>query len=369
MGEKMGLAEIRKEVMDLLDVVEEKRHEVETRLYDYRLSLTQLTFKAGRMDRELWRRYEELDQRVDGLLDGSKKAALLLPWNLRKFHEELLAVIEEQEALIAYTERSEEGSSFYDTMEIAKRKKEARQTYRQRQAERIRQAKKSLIQVLCYLRLHEMQGVSVNRNSVYLKPAGALRRWNDKLEEIEILNQTKPESETLASKIEYLNEIIVSSLHTADDVKVVEAQLLELLEIKRELLERGIAVEADEAMEVVTRFFEVEVSRMWEECRFEDIRRRLQDMRQVIQRQVREAASALLVSSGREARARGRQPNIRPQSGPSSKEQNEKQPPSIPDPRLGESLESLQTRLGGETSAKPGQKGTAGPGRQGPERQ
>ncbi len=247
----------------------------------YRIVLSGVTFKSGKVDQEIWDLHNQVQTRIPELSEKTRKLPLFLYTNktLRRIHLEWFNLVDLQDHLLDALAKAPKSVDFYNRIHLARIKKREQEVRDAEIAKRNAQAKEAIERALAKLGDHNSTGKSLTSGSKILRLEDANVYWNQRLVEITSLERSSNlEPDEVIRVLQNLQETINDAPGMAQRVKEVEVMFVRLISMHDELSAYGknLIPQEDLARALIT--MQDEVPKLWATGNWDKLRRSLNDV-------------------------------------------------------------------------------------------
>jgi len=177
----------------------------------YRLTLTGLTYKAPRIEDEIWVKYNRILASIPHLERMNQKRPLFLNTKaqLQELKQAWVDLQTQQNALYALLKKAPKGLEFYNRMQIVREKKRQEELRQQAHKAQIEVAYESVKKALSYVEFQCKDDEPIFFGNAVITLQDAQHLWNENLSEILTMRDLKTVSiDTILERIHSLEEMV-----------------------------------------------------------------------------------------------------------------------------------------------------------------
>lgn len=192
-------------------IIKNRIDEIERLFSLYRLTMTGLTYKAPRIEDEIWDVYNRILTTIPILEQRNQKRPLFLYTNpqLREHHQAWVDLFDLQTHLLNLLTKAPKGMEFYNRMQIVREQKRQEELRQKENDARIETAYDALKKALNYVENQCKDDEPILYGNEIITIQDAQKIWNDNLTEILTMRDLKYASvDTILDRIHALEEIV-----------------------------------------------------------------------------------------------------------------------------------------------------------------
>ncbi len=217
---------------------------VEEKLNDYRIQITNLSYKAQNVDSKVWDEYFQIITDRIILEKKIRRYPLRLKTlrQLKDLYAECIRIQNNQQDLVNFLPKAAESLVFYDKMQTIRADKHDKEMRRAEEIKIIEDARLSLISTMNNIRkIYDDEAIKYTTQLISLEEAE--KNWEQQIDEIIQEEQSDSiEADTILQKIEALQQIIIDSPTLLLRIRDVESRLARITQIHDLLIENGKSI-------------------------------------------------------------------------------------------------------------------------------
>jgi putative nucleotidyltransferase with HDIG domain len=202
---------LQHEIRAFPDKVRERMKEIQHNFALYRLTITGLSYKAPRIEEEIWETYNQITGSIPHLEQLNQKRPLFLHTNpkLRELHQAWTDLYAQQTYLCTLLSKAPKGLEFFNRMQIVREQKRQEELRHQENQVHIETAYESLKKALSYVEHQCKDDEPIFYGNEIITLQDAQHFWNETLTEILTLRDLNSASvETVLERMHALEEMI-----------------------------------------------------------------------------------------------------------------------------------------------------------------
>ena len=192
-------------------IIKNRINEIENLFSLYRLTMTGLTYKAPRIEDEIWEVYNRILATIPILEQRNQKRPLFLYTNpqLREHHQAWVDLFDLQTHLLHLLTKAPKGMEFYNRMQVVREQKRQEELRQKDNDARIETAYDALKKALNFVEIQCKEDEPILYGNEIITIQDAQKIWNDNLTEILTMRDLKYASvDTILDRIHALEEIV-----------------------------------------------------------------------------------------------------------------------------------------------------------------
>lgn len=296
--------ELRRKIQEAPARARALDQELTEALYHYRTHLTKLKTKPHVLDRKIWKTYDSIVEEMRHLNQRSKGRLLKRPSHLSGLARDWSELFDRQRGLLEMIDETIDRSNFYNKMETAKLEKGRRSRERDEQEASLSEARRGLIRAFHYLLLRQRSGESITSDSIVLDLNQAIDTWEDDVARLHGLQSRQDVSVgQMVEALEELRQRIVNAPLWAENVKLVEGNLDELLTLDNQLRGiTGVGQLASADVHDAADLLRINANQYWVTGQWDQLDAVIEKVQGYIQREIAPLQSQLYVRRKRKGR-------------------------------------------------------------------
>jgi putative nucleotidyltransferase with HDIG domain len=202
---------MRREIAHYPQQTKARMKEIEKQFTLYRLSLTNLTYKAPKIEDEIFEIYNQVEKKIPELEQQNHKQLLFFFTNpkLRQIEKDWQSVEASQDHLSGLLNKAPKGMEFYNRMQIVREQKRQDEIRQKENESRIEIAYESLKKALAYVEHECKNDEPILFGNEILTISDAQKIWTTNMDEILNLREAKSTSvDHLLDEIHSLEDVI-----------------------------------------------------------------------------------------------------------------------------------------------------------------
>lgn len=245
--------------------VEQNWRKLEVHLTDYRLCIAGLTYKAVRVDNDIWDLYLTVLAEKNQLADSQDRYPLFLhrnPW-LEERYSQWNHFYANQARLLRLIERAPGSHEFYNKMQLTRAERRAERSRAAEEASRITEARASLLSAIDGVKqLYDEERLAYTSRLLSLEDAE--RYWEERLKELEEDGQNHTSTvEDIIQEIISLENLVRTSPKLIQRIRDVEERLTRIISTHDLLLANGKSIiPHKEMVRISSKLYEL-VPKQW----------------------------------------------------------------------------------------------------------
>ncbi len=262
-------------IRDYPEKIKSRMSDVEKLFSLYRLTLTNLSYKAPQIEEEIWEVYNQIVRQLPVLEERSQKRPLFLYTNpgLREITNLWETLSAEQDRLSSLLAKAPRGLEFYNRMQIVREQKYEEELQQRENEARVESAYESLRKALMYVENLCKNDEPIFYGNEILTLQDAQTLWNEQITEILTLRETKNAApEAVIARMHLLEELVRDYPSISKQIQRTSERFSRLIAYHDLLASYGKRIIPQGEIARATAIMYEQIPAMWSNGKYNDLK-------------------------------------------------------------------------------------------------